>query len=366
MKQQPLHTMRLARIITYITLILCSLYAHGQAPLRFDSAEWDFGTIREADGPVSHTFVGRNTSDRPIVILRVVSSCGCTVPEYSQKPILPGETARIRVTFDPANRPGIFSKNLTVFDSQRQKIAELRLRGSVIGREKSLEELYPLEAGPLRLTQNLCTFAYLVHGRHAEATVGIANPTGRTVQLQLVPTRRSGLLRVEAPATLHPGERAEIRLRYELPDPCDRYGTVEDLLTLRIDGRDAPIQLMTHGIAVDNPDRPNENFTPKAEIDKYIIKFGVLKHDTAPQQQPFRLTNTGDGPLVIRAVECDGGVGCTLRAGQTIDPGASLTAYATLDPARQEYGFVSGRITVVTNDPAHPMRRLRITAVVAE
>lgn len=358
--------MKITRFILYITLIFQTLHTQGQSPIDFSPAEWDFGTIHETDGPVSHTFVGRNTSDRPIVLLRVVSSCGCTVPEYSQKPILPGETARIKVTFDPANRPGIFSKNLTVFDSQRQKIAELRLRGSVIGREKSLEELYPLEAGVLRLTQNLCTFAYLVHGRHAEATVGVANPTDRTVRLQLVPTRRSGLLRVEAPATLRPGERTEIRLRYELPDPCDRYGTVEDLLTLCIDGRDAPIQIMTHGIAVDNPDRPDENFTPKAEIDKYIIKFGVLKHDTAPQQQPFRLTNTGDGPLYIRAVECEGGVGCTLRAGQRIESGASFTAYATLDPAQQEYGLVSGRITVVTNDPAHPMRRLRITAVVAE
>lgn len=358
--------MKIARIIPYILLISCILHVRAQAPIDFSPAEWDFGSIRESEGPVSHTFVGRNTSDHPIVILRVVSSCGCTVPEYSQKPILPGETARIKVTFDPANRPGIFSKNLAVFDSQRQKIAELRLRGSVVGREKSLEELYPIEAGALRLTQNLCTFGYLVHGRPAEATVGVANPTSRPMRLQLVPTRRSGLLRVEAPATLRPGERAEIRLRYELPDPSDRYGSVEDLLTLRIDGRDAPIQLMTHGIAVDNPDRPDENFTPKAEIDKYIIKFGVLKHDTALQRQPFRLTNTGDGPLIIRAVETDGGVGCTLRRGQTIRPGASLTAYATLDPAQQEYGFVSGRITVVTNDPAHPMRRLRITAVVAE
>lgn len=358
--------MKKARIFTTILLIICALHTHAQQPMRFEPVEWDFGTIREADGPVSHTFVGTNTSERPIVILRVVSSCGCTVPEYSQKPILPGESARIKVTFDPANRPGIFSKNLTVFDAQRTKIAELRICGTVIGREKSLEELYPLAIGPLRITRNLCAFSYLYHGRHAEETIGIANPTNRTVSFALVPTERSGYLHVEAPNQLRPGERAEIRLRYEMPENARCYGTVKDLLTPQIDGRKASIEVMTHGIAVDNPDRPDENFAAKAEIDKYILKFDVLKQGEEPKRMSFRVTNTGNGPLILRAVESEGGVECTLRAGTTIQPGKAVTGYVTLDPSQADYGYVSGRITLITNDHSRPMQRLRATAVIAE
>ena len=36
------------------------------------------GTIKEADGKVSHTFEVSNTGDMPLVITRVIASCGCT------------------------------------------------------------------------------------------------------------------------------------------------------------------------------------------------------------------------------------------------------------------------------------------------
>lgn len=352
--------------ITSFLLIICALYGYAQQPLRFVPAEWDFGTIREADGPVTHTFTGTNVSESPVVILHVYSSCGCTVPEFSRKPILPQEKAEIRVTYDPSNRPGAFSKELAIFDSEQKKIETLRIRGTVEEREKTLGELYPVQTGALRLTQNLCTFAYLYHGRPAEAAVGIANPTDRPIRLELVSERSSGFLTTEYPRELAAGERTEIILKYEIPEISTRYGTVEDVLTLRIDGHDASVQLTAHGIAVDNPELSDEIYAPKAGIDKYMLKFGVLKRGAGLQKSSFRLTNTGLSALTVRAVETEGGVGCTLRPGRRIEAGKSITAYATVDPAQQEHGLVSGRITIITDDPSRPMRRLRVTAVVEE
>lgn len=354
------------RYIAAILFSVCLFSAHAQQSLSFVPAEWDFGTIRESEGPVTHTFTGVNVSDRPLVILHIYSSCGCTVPEYSRKPILPNEKAEIKVTYDPANRPGAFSKELSIFDSERNKIGVLGIRGTVIGREKTLDELYPVTAGPIRLSQNLCTFSYLYHGRPSEAVIGIANPTGHTLRMELVPTESSGFLASDYPQELAPGQRAEITLRYDIPAHSSRYGTVKDVLTFRIDGRNAPAQLVVHGIAVENHELSDEISRPKAEIDKYMLKFGVLKRDQGLQKLPFRIVNRGDGVLFVRAVETEGGVGSTLRTGRAIVPGKSVTVYATVDPAQQEYGLVSGRITIVTNDPTRPMRRLRVTAVVQE
>ena len=144
------------QFITLIILMLCGLTARGQQVLSFENPTRDFGTIREADGPVSHTFTGVNRSDKPLVILDVVTSCGCTVPRFSKQPILPGGKTEITVTYDPANRPGIFNKDLTVYSSERKKIATLTVQGSVTPRPKSLEELYPIDAGGgLRLTTTL-------------------------------------------------------------------------------------------------------------------------------------------------------------------------------------------------------------------
>ena len=96
--------------LTFV-LILNALSCLAQSGLVFDRPAWDFGTIRETDGPVTHRFVCRNEGEHPEVILQVTTTCGCTTPRYTRKPILPGEEAEITVTYDPANRPGNFSRN---------------------------------------------------------------------------------------------------------------------------------------------------------------------------------------------------------------------------------------------------------------
>ncbi|MFR6415865.1 MAG: DUF1573 domain-containing protein [Alistipes shahii] len=74
------------------------LFPPPHRPIWFSEPDtWDFGTIRESDGRVSHTFTGVNRGDKPLVILDVVTSCGCTVPEFSRQPDHP-RAARRRIT----------------------------------------------------------------------------------------------------------------------------------------------------------------------------------------------------------------------------------------------------------------------------
>ena len=80
--------------LTFV-LILNALSSLAQSGLVFDRPAWDFGTIRETDGPVTHRFVCRNEGEHPEVILQVTTTCGCTTPRYTRKPILPGEEAEI-------------------------------------------------------------------------------------------------------------------------------------------------------------------------------------------------------------------------------------------------------------------------------
>ena len=201
------------RTISFILLLLCSVTRIAQGKLVFGPATWDFGTIREVDGRVSHTFTGENRGDSPLVILDVVTSCGCTVPRFSKQPILPGGKTEITVTYDPANRPGIFNKDLTVYSSERKKIATLTVQGSVTPRPKSLEELYPIDAGGgLRLTTTLNAFAYLYPGHPVQGAIGYVNDSRRTIRLELRPTAASGLLRTAAPTTIAPGERGSINV----------------------------------------------------------------------------------------------------------------------------------------------------------
>lgn len=336
-----------------------------RAQLVFEPAEHHFGTIREVDGKVSHTFTGTNRGDRPVVLLDVVTSCGCTVPEYSRKPILPGESTRITVTFDPENRPGGFIKELSVYSAEKQKIATLTIEGDVEPRPKRIDELYPVEAGGgVRLSSSMASFSYLPVGRETHAAVEVVNTAKRPVRLQLRPSSQSGYLRLTAPERLAPGERASIDLAYRIPSERPCYGTLSDAFEVEVDGRSAGVQLVAHAIAVDDPAALRNGPAPAVQLSVSVLKFGTVKRSSPIEKQTFRLTNTGAGELIVRAVEHRGNLETTLRGGERIAPGASLSAEVAIRPGEADYGPLIDRLSIITNDPERPMRQLRVTAIV--
>lgn len=354
-------------LIILTACILCALKAFPQKNLVFEPSTWDFGTIAEADGRVSHTFTGINRGDKPLVILDVVTSCGCTAPKFSRQPILPGGKTEITVTYDPTNRPGIFTKDLSVYSSERKRIATLTVLGNVTPRPKSLEELYPVDAGGgLRLTTTLNAFAYLQAGTAKQAAIGCVNDSRRTIRLELRPTVTSGLLRLEYPRQIAPGERASINVSYLNPADNPRYGTVRDALDVYIDGRTNGTVLVTHGIGVDALPEIGEKARPQCEYSENILKFGSVKHAESLRRLPLTISNTGTGELIVRAVEGEGHVATTLSPGLRLAPGESFRAEVMLDPGAQDYGVMSEHLVVVTNDPVRPMRRIRVTAIIEE
>ena len=83
------------KLAFYMMLLVMSIgYAHaqGQADIKFEKTTHDFGTFPEEKPIVSYTFKFTNVGDAPLVIHQAVASCGCTVPEYTQEPVLPGKT----------------------------------------------------------------------------------------------------------------------------------------------------------------------------------------------------------------------------------------------------------------------------------
>ena len=355
------------RTIAIILLTLCGLHARAQGSLRFDRTVWDFGTIREADGPVSHTFTARNLSDTPVVIVEVVVSCGCLKPVYSRKPVMPGEQATLEVTYDPSNRPGRFDRQVSVFVAQGEAPLKLSVTGSVVPREKGIEELYPFDAGNgLRAETNFFAFSYLYHDEEAHTSFGVVNTSDREIVLGLQPYRRSGFLSAKVPARLAPGERAEISLRYLIPRRSGFYGTVGDEWAVTVDGQPSRLPFTAHGIAVDSREIVYDDGAPLCRIDESTIRFGETVRGADPQLRTCTLRNEGGSELVVCAVEPGAGVRCSLRAGDRIAPGESLTAKVWLDSDDPRYGAVADFITLVTNDPARPMRKLRVTAILKD
>lgn len=126
------------RKILALTLALLSLIgveakknAAGESKIRFTEKVWDFGTIKN-DKPVSHEFEFVNDGDGNLVIIEATAECGCTRPEYSDKPIAPGKKGKVKVTYNPVGRPGSFEKTVTIRTNGKPKKERIKIRGSVI------------------------------------------------------------------------------------------------------------------------------------------------------------------------------------------------------------------------------------------
>src|SRR5207302_3236285 len=77
---------------------------------------YNFGRVTEGE-KVEYSFRFRNTGKKPLVITNTSASCGCTVPEKPEKPILPGETGFIKVVFNSKGKAGHNEKTVTVISN---------------------------------------------------------------------------------------------------------------------------------------------------------------------------------------------------------------------------------------------------------
>ncbi|QXP61384.1 DUF1573 domain-containing protein [Olleya sp. HaHaR_3_96] len=122
--------------ILFIGLISLSMNAQEKtAKIEFKDTTIDYGTINKgADGV--RTFEFTNTGDAPLIVSKVSSSCGCTVPKKPEAPIMPGQTGEIEVKYD-TNRVMPIRKTITVLSNATTPTVSLKIKGEVIDPSKT-------------------------------------------------------------------------------------------------------------------------------------------------------------------------------------------------------------------------------------
>ena len=102
--------------------------------LWFDEYVHDYGQI-EVDSDGSWTFTFKNVGENAIVINRVRSTCGCTVPDWPREPFEPGSTGEITVKYNTATS-GTFLKSLFVYSTAANSPVKLQIKGKVVAEEE--------------------------------------------------------------------------------------------------------------------------------------------------------------------------------------------------------------------------------------
>lgn len=77
-------------------------------------AMFEFGVIKKGEQK-EHTYEITNTGANPLIISQVKPGCGCTVPDYTKEPILPGKKGMITLKFDSSSFDGLVNKQAEVY-----------------------------------------------------------------------------------------------------------------------------------------------------------------------------------------------------------------------------------------------------------
>ena len=117
-------------LIALVAIVGFATQANAQAKMSFKSETVDYGEIAKGSDGI-RVFEFTNVGDQPLIITKVKSSCGCTVPSKPDGPIAPGASSTIKVKYD-TNRVGPIRKTVTVYSNADEPIKPLKIKGKVL------------------------------------------------------------------------------------------------------------------------------------------------------------------------------------------------------------------------------------------
>ena len=117
-------------LVLFVGLLGFNLTAQDTAAkIEFKNETVDYGEIAKGSDGI-RVFEFTNTGDAPLIISKVSSSCGCTIPKKPEGPILPGKTGEIQVKYD-TNRVGPIRKAITVISNADTPTKVLKIKGEI-------------------------------------------------------------------------------------------------------------------------------------------------------------------------------------------------------------------------------------------
>jgi len=343
--------------------VLFSLSA--QPKLVFDKAQHDFGKVNEGDGPATHDFTFKNTGTTPLIIQNVTSSCGCTMPEWTKQPVLPGATGFIKISYDVKGRPGAIDRTITVHSNSTPATTSLRIIGEVIAVERHPSEAFRYPAGTIRLDDMHVAFNRMYSHEKPSLVVTAYNPGPDAVKISFM--NLPAHIKTEVtPATLKSGEKANIKVTYDASRKNDWDFVVDRISMILNDNKSKDYKLtVTATIEEDFTRWTNAQLqnAPAVSIDQQSIEGGNIKKGEKKTYK-VKLTNTGKSKLLIRKIDSGSSL-VTVNAPKEINAGASADLTITFDSTGQN-GEQNKSITIITNDPKNAKIIIRLKIEVTE
>ena len=355
--------MTMKHALTILSIMLCALTA--QAQVEWLETEHNFGAFHEADGKAACTFRFVNHGNEAVAIIGARANCGCTSPQYPLDPVAPGDTAAISVAYDPAGRPGRFTKYVQV-EISGQPRQRLAINGVVIGEASSIGSQYPADFGPLKLRRGAIMVGQVDKGRLKTSSLSMYNSTVDSLR-PLFADMPEYIDVALVPEVIPPGEQSAMTL-YFRSGKCLLYGLVENEITLIPDPAlpDSVYRLPVTAIVNEDFSRLSPDQMKKAPIaapETTGLDLGSTDGST-PLEGEIRLSNVGKSTLYVRRVySTDPGISATVSSDE-IKKGKSATIRVTVNPQAISGKIINAKLSLISSDPLNPVQTLRVTGII--
>ena len=129
------------RFLLCVLLIVVAVSVSAQSKkgpvMVFDRTSHDFGDVPRKGGDLIKEFRFVNEGDAPLVIKKITKSCSCMDVDYSRKPVKPGESGVIKVTYQPHKvEAGIFNKVLQIYNNSSDEVRLITIQGNSLDKLK--------------------------------------------------------------------------------------------------------------------------------------------------------------------------------------------------------------------------------------
>ena len=320
----------------------------------------------EEAGRQTFNFIVTNTGNQPLVIQKVTASCGCTTPEWTRQPIVPGGQGKVTAIYDPANRPGVFDKTLTVYTNTKPASTTLTIKGEVTPREKTVEELFTFPVGAVRFESNNLAFANVKKTELKNKEMQIINTSANPVKVEFDILPAHLKLKAE-PETLKPGQKGRVTGTYDATKNSG-WGYVNDMVKIKLNSvlQENVYYYVSANLVEDFSSLSKEDMAnaPVFKLVTATANLGKIK-GSSQYDVEFKFTNEGKRDLIIRHIRST--CGCTAvqqeNQGIGIKPGESSSIKAVFNSGGYK-GPVTKVIYVYTNDPKNSEAVLMLNAEV--
>ncbi len=325
----------------------------------FDKVVHDFGDILLSDGSQKCTFTFKNVGPEPIVVHNVLTSCGCTEPEWTKAPVRSGESGTIDVTFTNDQGPYPFNKSITVYVSGLSKPVVLRLKGVAHDKAKSLSELFPVAAGVIGFHDAVVSIGQIEQGLARSIEIEIANTSSREAKVSFSDCT-PGLTVAIAENTIAPKSKARVVCVVDTKaTDGEKWGHTPFTFTTTVNGQKYEKVITIEALIKENFTDLTEGQRRAAALPQFessSVDFGKVK---AGQQLEtvFEVKNIGREPLRIYKVDVPvSSIGVSFPEAEL--PQGEEAELKVSVKAEDKSGEQMHILTLITNSPTRPIINL--------